>query len=233
MVNSMLVPVSASATGKTFSRLISSVWAIRSPTEVWAQSRRADASSRRPDFANSYPPPTPQTDLAVGVSLSTAPDIAGHIDRPGPHPVDTVLAFALRAGILVRLSGRPVAVSGETDEDPVSTDPRSSRYGCRLRYLREGPRLRQVGVALPSPDQPSLGSEHPERARRRPVPAATRSASTSARPASRQARSPAAELADATSRSNATRSRQSATDARAGASRSGRHPSARAVRWRG
>jgi large subunit ribosomal protein L28 len=42
----------------------------------------------------------------VGASLSIAPDIAGHIDRPGPHPVDSVLAFALPPGILVRLSGR-------------------------------------------------------------------------------------------------------------------------------
>ena len=34
MVNSMLVPVSESATGNTLSRLISSVWVIRSPTAV-------------------------------------------------------------------------------------------------------------------------------------------------------------------------------------------------------
>ena len=69
---------------------------------------------------------------------------------------------------------------------PPSTDPRSSTYGCRLRDLREGPRLRQVGVALPSPDQPSLGSQYPDRARRRPTPAGTRSASTCARRASRR-----------------------------------------------
>jgi large subunit ribosomal protein L28 len=43
----------------------------------------------------------------VAASLSTAPDIAEHIDRPGRRPVDGVLAFALPAGILVRLSGRP------------------------------------------------------------------------------------------------------------------------------
>jgi large subunit ribosomal protein L28 len=48
----------------------------------------------------------------VGVSLSIGPDITGHIDTPGPQPVDTVLAFALRPGILVRLSGHPFAVVG-------------------------------------------------------------------------------------------------------------------------
>jgi len=48
----------------------------------------------------------------VGVSLSIAPDSAGHIDRPDPQPVDIVLAFALRPGILVRLSGHPFAVAG-------------------------------------------------------------------------------------------------------------------------
>ena len=47
MVNSMLTPVSASATGNTLSRLISSMWVIRSPTAVCAQSRNADASSAR------------------------------------------------------------------------------------------------------------------------------------------------------------------------------------------
>ena len=46
-----------------------------------------------------------------------------------------------------------------------STDSRSSTYGCRVRYLREGPRLRQVGVTLPSPDQPSVEPEHPVGAR--------------------------------------------------------------------
>src|ERR1700741_4703206 len=43
MVNSMLAPVSESATGKTLSRLISSMCVIRSLTAVWAQSRRATA----------------------------------------------------------------------------------------------------------------------------------------------------------------------------------------------
>ena len=47
MVNSMLAPVSESATGNTLSRLISSMWVIRSLTAVCAQSRKADASSRR------------------------------------------------------------------------------------------------------------------------------------------------------------------------------------------
>jgi hypothetical protein len=47
IVNSMFVPVSASATGNTLSRLISSVWEIRSPTAAWAQFRKAEASSRR------------------------------------------------------------------------------------------------------------------------------------------------------------------------------------------
>ncbi|CAG6986012.1 hypothetical protein PICSAR164_02027 [Mycobacterium avium subsp. paratuberculosis] len=47
MVNSMLAPVSESATGKTLSRLISSMWVIRSLTAVCAQSRRAAASSGR------------------------------------------------------------------------------------------------------------------------------------------------------------------------------------------
>ena len=47
MVNSMLAPVSESATGKTLSRLISSAWRSRSPTAVWAQSCRAVASNRR------------------------------------------------------------------------------------------------------------------------------------------------------------------------------------------
>ncbi len=56
IVNSMFVPVSASATGKTLSRLISSVWAMRPPTAVWAQSRRVVASSRRADM----PPPSPK-----------------------------------------------------------------------------------------------------------------------------------------------------------------------------
>ena len=55
MVNSMFVPVSASATGKTLSRLISSVWAIRPPTAVWAQCRRVVASSRRADIPTSNP----------------------------------------------------------------------------------------------------------------------------------------------------------------------------------
>ena len=50
---------------------------------------------------------------------------------------------------------------------PLSTD-RGVLHGCRLRYLRKGPRLRQVGVALPSPDQPSVGSEHPGGALHRP-----------------------------------------------------------------
>ena len=54
MVNSMFVPVSASATGKTLSRLISSVWTMRPATAVCAQSRRVVASSRRADI----PPPT-------------------------------------------------------------------------------------------------------------------------------------------------------------------------------
>jgi large subunit ribosomal protein L28 len=44
----------------------------------------------------------------VGASLAIAPDIPWHIDRPGRQPVDGVLAFAVRAGILVRLSGHPV-----------------------------------------------------------------------------------------------------------------------------
>jgi large subunit ribosomal protein L28 len=54
----------------------------------------------------------------VGASLSTAADIAGHIDRPGPQPVDGVLAFALRPGILVRLSGRTVTGSMRNDKGP-------------------------------------------------------------------------------------------------------------------
>ncbi|SHU19574.1 Uncharacterised protein [Mycobacteroides abscessus subsp. abscessus] len=45
MVNSMLVPVSASATGKTFSRLISSLREIRPSTEARAQSSSAALSS--------------------------------------------------------------------------------------------------------------------------------------------------------------------------------------------
>jgi hypothetical protein len=52
----------------------------------------------------------------VGASLSTARDIAGDIDRPGRHPVDGVLAFALRAGILVRLSGRTALRFGAIDD---------------------------------------------------------------------------------------------------------------------
>ena len=55
MVNSMFAPVSASATGNTLSRLISSMWVIRSLTAVCAQSRNAGASSRRP---GSSPDPT-------------------------------------------------------------------------------------------------------------------------------------------------------------------------------
>ena len=123
-----------------------------------------------------------------------------------------------------RYPRRPVSWSGCRVTAPVavrtwppSTD-RGVPHGCRLRYLREGPRLRQVGVALPSPDQPSLGSEHPDGARRRAVPAATRSASTSARPASRPARSRAADRRS-DSPSTSTRSR-------AAASRSARRPSA-------
>ncbi len=63
MVNSMLVPVSASATGKTLSRLISSVWVIRWPTAVCAQARRAEASSRTSRHRTSppsMPPPCAQ-----------------------------------------------------------------------------------------------------------------------------------------------------------------------------
>jgi len=47
IVNSMLAPVSESATGKTLSRLISSMWVIRSLTAVCAQSRRVIASNTR------------------------------------------------------------------------------------------------------------------------------------------------------------------------------------------
>ncbi len=78
IVNSMFVPVSASATGKTFSWLISSVWLISSATAACAQRRRVDASSRRADIS---PPhacgataaPT-WTVAAVGVSLVSGAD---------------------------------------------------------------------------------------------------------------------------------------------------------------
>ena len=55
IVNSMFVPVSASATGNTFSRLISSACTTSPPTAAWAQSSRPDASNRRPDMT----PPRP------------------------------------------------------------------------------------------------------------------------------------------------------------------------------
>jgi len=68
MVNSMLVPVSASATGKTLSRLISSVCTMRSSTASCAQSRRPAESNRRPDI----PPPL------SAASLTTVCDIPRH-----------------------------------------------------------------------------------------------------------------------------------------------------------
>src|SRR5215218_7783603 len=108
MVNSMFVPVSASATGNTLSRLISSVCEMRSPTAVCAQSRRAEASSRRADIQT-----LPARRAAVGASLATLADRLGTTFLP----VDAFLVFPVPAGILVRLSGRPAASRGQ-DPDP-------------------------------------------------------------------------------------------------------------------
>ena len=80
MVNSMLMPVSESATGNTLSRLISSMWVIRSPTAVCAQSRNADASSARFDPAAPTPPRSHLlAPPSVGASLSTRDDSADHV----------------------------------------------------------------------------------------------------------------------------------------------------------
>ena len=113
MVNSMFVPVSASATGKTLSRLISSVCLIRSATALCAQLRRAGASSRRAAIAPPHPCAT------VGVRLSSRADT--FVDCK-VTAVDTgalpVLAIFAAAGILIRLSGHPWQVRGQ---DPAPT----------------------------------------------------------------------------------------------------------------
>ena len=98
MVNSMLVPVSESATGKTLRRLISSVWVIRCATAVWAQRRNADASTRA---------------AAIYTSRTTHPTVPARIviaaDRAGDlHRLWTAFWRSVpEAGILVRLSGHP------------------------------------------------------------------------------------------------------------------------------
>src|SRR5690606_1622975 len=80
----------------------------------------------------------------------------------GPHSA-RILVIPVPPGILSRLSGHPHAVCW-----PPKYRLEEFLYGCRVRHLREGPRLRQVGVAFASSAQPSVESEHPDGARRRP-----------------------------------------------------------------
>ncbi|OBK91387.1 hypothetical protein A5652_10845 [Mycobacterium sp. 1165178.9] len=68
----MLAPVSESATGKTLSRLISSMCVIRSLTAVCAQSRRVIASRRRSCDVSAVPRVTHLLRDSSGVGASVA-----------------------------------------------------------------------------------------------------------------------------------------------------------------
>src|SRR5262249_54856169 len=66
----------------------------------------------------------------------------------------------------VRAVGRFGSCPGQSVSWAVPEYLRSLNDGRCVRYLRERPRLRQVGVALPPPHQPPVGPERPDRARR-------------------------------------------------------------------
>src|SRR3954453_17934997 len=112
---------------------------MRSPTVVCAHSRRAEASSRRADIENSLQCGAQRHAILVppGASLSTVADSTRHKVHAGGCDFGDTFKGRYPGQVV----GSPAWLLA-----PQSTDPRSSTYGCRLRDLREGPRLRQVGV---------------------------------------------------------------------------------------
>src|SRR3984957_9303787 len=182
MVNSLFPPVSESATGNTLSRLISSMWVIRSPTDVCAQSRKANASSARPGSASPDPTSIPPPYTAVGGRQPIYSERQHWLHGTGRLLI--VLAVPPGGSYSCQVVGPPVrSLAPESEEFHVwlpsaISAGRAPASASRCHTPIAGPAVDGIPTFRPC--------AFPT------VPAATSTASTSAPPASRPARSFAA-----------------------------------------
>src|SRR5271170_4093538 len=187
MVNSMFTPVSESATGNTLSRLISSMWVIRSPTEVCAQSRKANASSAR--HGSVSPDPTCPNPMLK------APPYAAIGGRQPIYTERQHWSHDTRRLLIVLAVPPDGSYSCQVVGPPVrSLAPESEEFHLWLpSAISAGRAPASVSRCHTPIAGPAVDGIPTSRACAFPTaPAATSTGSTSARPASRPARSYAA-----------------------------------------